>query len=76
MAGSSSRPNSLEKKPRFFGSVSLIAILSSVRRDLWLRRRAGFASAMPWLSRTDQKIRKHRGRSRPSCRCRCFIATP
>ncbi|CAM5181037.1 hypothetical protein BTHI11S_01708 [Bosea thiooxidans] len=34
------------------------------------------AIAMPWQGRTDQRIRKHRGKTTPSCRCRYSIATP
>lgn len=47
-AGSGSLPNSLEKKPRFFGSFSLIILpVASSRSVSCLRDRMAFASAMP-----------------------------
>ena len=47
-AGSGSLPNSLEKKPRFFGSFSLIILpVALPRHGSCLRDRMAFASAMP-----------------------------
>lgn len=48
VAGSGSLPNNLEKKPRFFGSFSLIILpVALPQNSSCLHRTVAFASAMP-----------------------------